>query len=302
MMLDLIVSFASPLLFIIVIVVILFSYALYLVPTILHRQRDLGIIRSKVSTIGHRGSRYEGIAENSIASFKEAIKLGVDVIELDVWMSKDGEVVVFHDSDFKRMTSGKCLGTVTETPFKDFPRLVQPSSDRDGEYSELDRCRIPLLSDVLSLVPQHVCMIIEFKQDSNALIHAVLQLLLDKNRVETTFWFSLKESINSKLRRFDSRIPTICSEIGMLKILFAYYLGILPFIPIPDAVFGITTEEVIYVLVCSLLSLHLLAIMFNFFLALCKVSFERIANNETVKKFPAWLHRILAAIFSGCEQ
>ena len=46
--------------------------------------------------LGHRGfmSKYP---ENSILAFLEAIKAGADGIELDVWLTQDGEVVVYHD-------------------------------------------------------------------------------------------------------------------------------------------------------------------------------------------------------------
>lgn len=61
---------------------------------------------------------------------------------------------------------------------------------------------------------------------------------------DRVFWFSLIDSINNKLKKFDSSIPTITSVEGVLKILVYYHLGILPFLPIDDWVFGITIEEV----------------------------------------------------------
>ena len=53
--------------------------------------------------IGHRGAK--GYAtENTIASFQKAIELGVDMIELDVHLSKDGIPVVIHDETIDRTT------------------------------------------------------------------------------------------------------------------------------------------------------------------------------------------------------
>ena len=49
----------------------------------------------------------EGLPENTIAAFDKAVLCRADQLELDVWLTKDGEVVVFHDKDFKRMTNGK---------------------------------------------------------------------------------------------------------------------------------------------------------------------------------------------------
>lgn len=53
--------------------------------------------QTKVLVVGHRGAR--GLAsENTIASFEKAVELGVDIIELDVVISKDKQVVVSHEA------------------------------------------------------------------------------------------------------------------------------------------------------------------------------------------------------------
>lgn len=61
---------------------------------------------------------------------------------------------------------------------------------------------------------------------------------------ENVFWFSLIEKINKKLRFQDDKIATITSVEGMLYVLFLYHIGLLPFFPIKDKVFGVTVEEV----------------------------------------------------------
>ena len=52
---------------------------------------------------GHRGSPSH-ITENTIASFKKAINQGVDGLEFDIRLSKDKQIVIFHDSNLKRMS------------------------------------------------------------------------------------------------------------------------------------------------------------------------------------------------------
>ncbi len=56
--------------------------------------------------IGHRGAK--GIApENSLSGFKKAIELGIDGVELDVHLTKDGKLVVIHGVDLKGLTGLK---------------------------------------------------------------------------------------------------------------------------------------------------------------------------------------------------
>lgn len=59
---------------------------------------------------GHRGGARGGRApENTIPSFSLAKEMGVDGVELDVHLTKDGEVVVMHDAAVDRTTNGSGL-------------------------------------------------------------------------------------------------------------------------------------------------------------------------------------------------
>ena len=54
---------------------------------------------------GHRGAR--GIApENTLPAFQAGVDAGVDILEFDVQLTKDGEVVVIHDPTVDRTTDG----------------------------------------------------------------------------------------------------------------------------------------------------------------------------------------------------
>ena len=60
---------------------------------------------------GHRGA--SGYApENTMTAFEKAVELGADGIELDVQLTKDGELVVIHDETIDRVSggSGCCQG------------------------------------------------------------------------------------------------------------------------------------------------------------------------------------------------
>lgn len=65
----------------------------------------------KVLVVAHRGDwRYA--PENSLAAIENAIKMGVDVVELDVCKTKDGHLILMHDATLDRTTTGK--GKVSE--------------------------------------------------------------------------------------------------------------------------------------------------------------------------------------------
>ena len=70
--------------------------------------------------IGHRGTKAYA-AENTLTSFKKALEIGVDAIELDVRKTKDNELAAIHDTDIKRTTNEE--GLVSELTLKEIQRL-----------------------------------------------------------------------------------------------------------------------------------------------------------------------------------
>ena len=60
----------------------------------------------EVAVIGHRGAMaYE--MENSMSSFEAGLKMGAQMLEFDVHISKDGEVIVMHDERVNRTSNGR---------------------------------------------------------------------------------------------------------------------------------------------------------------------------------------------------
>lgn len=66
--------------------------------------RDL----SSVIVVAHRGD-WRNFPENSLEAIDNAIKMGVDIVELDVKKTKDGELILMHDRTLERTTTGKGL-------------------------------------------------------------------------------------------------------------------------------------------------------------------------------------------------
>lgn len=102
----------------------------------------------------HRGLHGHGVPENSLSAFGRAVDGGF-AIELDVQLSRDGQVIVFHDYTTDRMTGFK--GKISELTYEELQNLSLADSEE----------RIPLLSQVLELVDGKVPLLIELKGENS---------------------------------------------------------------------------------------------------------------------------------------
>lgn len=114
--------------------------------------------KEKVCVSAHRGGRNHGI-ENTLTAFRNALEMGVDMIETDVRMTKDGYLVLMHDETVARTTDG--TGLVKELTLEEIGRLnaaVHSGSPMPPEAP-------PLFSELLALCLRYpdVMLNIEFK-------------------------------------------------------------------------------------------------------------------------------------------
>ena len=107
--------------------------------------------------IGHRGAMGH-YPENTLPSFRAAFERGCHGIELDVQQSKDGEIVVFHDWDLGRCSSGS--GLLIEHSAAEL-RLLDAGSWFHPEFAGT---AIPTLQEVLDIVPEGKLINIEVKE------------------------------------------------------------------------------------------------------------------------------------------
>ena len=80
---------------------------------------------------------------------------------------------------------------------------------------------------------------IDVKVDNPLLIHKISELIMEFNRQEITVWGSFSDSVNQKCREENPNIATFVPIKRTLKILLAYYLGLLPFISLADGFFEV---------------------------------------------------------------
>jgi len=100
--------------------------------------------------IAHRGLHDKTIPENSLKAFEKAVVAGYP-IELDVFLTPDEQLVVFHDNKLQRLCQQE--GLIWETPWERLSQCKLKGTDQE----------IPLLSELLDLVDGRVPVMVEIK-------------------------------------------------------------------------------------------------------------------------------------------
>lgn len=115
-------------------------------------------ILTRTQITAHRG--YSAVApENTMYAFEEAVGIGADYIELDVQLTADGQLVVFHDNTIDRTTDGK--GKLSKYTYEELQEFSAGSwFSKDGMF---DDAKIVLFSDVLECVGNDILLNIEIK-------------------------------------------------------------------------------------------------------------------------------------------
>ena len=139
--------------------------------------------------------------ENTLKSFRKALELNVDIIELDVHVCKSEELVVIHDDKVDRTTNGK--GYVIEKTLEELKSL----NAGEGE-------KIPLLSEVLDIVNKQARINIELK--GTCTVEPIRDLV--EEYVKNKGWeyedFIISSFNHYELKKFNKLNPDI--EIGAL--------------------------------------------------------------------------------------
>jgi glycerophosphoryl diester phosphodiesterase len=115
-----------------------------------------------VEIIAHRGASYDA-PENTIASFNLGWEQNADANELDVHLSKDGQLVVIHDSDTQR-TTGVPLVVATSTLAQ--LRVLDAGAWKDSRWAGE---RLPTLADVAATIPDGKRLFVHIKCGSEVL-------------------------------------------------------------------------------------------------------------------------------------
>ena len=159
--------------------------------------------------IAHRGSSGEA-PENTIAAFRLAVEQGADMLELDVRMTRDGELVVLHDRTLRRTTDGS--GSVYAWTLKELKKLDAGSWFDPGFAGE----RIPTLREVLNMLPPRVGLNIEVKTDGQPRFPIERTLVKILNEEAPASGIFISSFDHRFLRRLHALAPEL--ELGALLI------------------------------------------------------------------------------------
>lgn len=127
----------------------------------------------------HRGAMNTH-PENTLPAFREAIRLGVQMIEFDVQASKDGHLVVMHDSTVDRTTDG--TGEVSELTLSELQKL--DAGIKKGV--QFKGTRIPTLRETLQIMPENIWLNIHLK-GGEYLAASVAKIILQEKRQHQSF-------------------------------------------------------------------------------------------------------------------
>ncbi|HZD42124.1 MAG TPA: glycerophosphodiester phosphodiesterase [Terriglobales bacterium] len=155
----------------------------------------------KPRAIGHRGAAGEA-PENTFLAFEKALSEGADLLELDVQLTADEKVIIFHDPMLDRTTNGH--GPVNACSLAEIKALDAGFGfTMDGGKSFAYRgqgIQVPTLEEFLIAFPQAKA-IIEIKPESPEIVEAVIHIIRRLRKADQVLLASQSDSVLAQVRR-----------------------------------------------------------------------------------------------------
>ncbi|MBM7061262.1 glycerophosphodiester phosphodiesterase [Pseudomonas sp. UL073] len=176
--------------------------------------------------IAHRGGR--GLwPENSLFAFERAASLGVDLLEMDLRLSRDGEVVVIHDRKVDRTTDGS--GPVAELDLAQLQALdagYRWSADGGESFPYRDQgVRIPRFAEVLQRFPTQA-KVVEIKVPDVGLEERLCALLDEHGQRDKVIVASFYDRSLQHFRELCPGVATSASPSSVRLLVALDWLGL----------------------------------------------------------------------------
>jgi glycerophosphoryl diester phosphodiesterase len=175
----------------------------------------------KFLVIAHRGGRSLG-PESTLYTYRKAVKLGVDVLEMDIRSTGDGQLIILHDDTVARTTNA--MGPVENYSLVDLKKLdaAHRWSPDNGQTFPLRNkgVKIPTLAEVFNAFPQ-IKMNLEIKDTRSSTIHSLCRLIHDHQMTKKIMVASFDAD---SLKEFRSLCPQVATSAGASEAMLFYGL------------------------------------------------------------------------------
>lgn len=178
--------------------------------------RSYTFAERKALIIAHRGS--SGLApENTLAAVKLALEQKADMIEIDVFLTKDNHLVVLHDETVDRTTNGQ--GRIEDKTLAEAKKL-DAGSWFSAKYKGES---IPTLNEVLQIVDGKSQLLIEIKKSGRGIADKVANLVKAHNATKWCIIQSFDPVVAQNLQKVDAPIERHQLVIGNLPLFLPYH-------------------------------------------------------------------------------
>lgn len=156
---------------------------------------------AKVLIIAHRGAS-KLAPENSLKAFQKAIELKADYVEFDVHMSKDGEIIIMHDSNTFRTTGHK--GKISDMTLEELKQL----DCGEGE-------KIPTLQELIDIAKGKIGLQLEIK--AKGMAKKIVDLLRNADLIESTLISSFDHDELLEVQKIEPNLRLAALILGIKK-------------------------------------------------------------------------------------
>ena len=186
-----------------------------------HKSRNLSCNMTGMQNIllyAHRGSTILA-PESTLPAFEVAILHGADILEIDVRMSHDDQIVVFHDERVDRTCNGH--GKIRDLSLKQLKKLDAGYRfvDPNGRTWRENKTRVLTLSELFELFPQ-TPVNIDIKDNSKEAALAVAGILEKADRYSTV---NVGSFHSSALQHFRQRLPQVTTAATQAEVANLYF-------------------------------------------------------------------------------
>jgi glycerophosphoryl diester phosphodiesterase len=187
-----------------------------------------GYLNPMPRVVAHRGDS-KHFPENTMPAFLSAVKMGIDIVETDVHITRDGVVVIWHDNTLERNTDGH--GTVEEHSYDEllkYDAAYTFSKDNGKTFPFRDTgVKICKLEDVLQSCPNQRFNI-DLKTKQNGIVEEFIRIVRKCGAENRVCCASFHLSNLKSIRRIAPDILTSITTVEVVNLLLRQKLRILP--------------------------------------------------------------------------